>query len=53
VPHPAFNIASAQAAASIRKLAALAPAEAWPGHADPVTGDVVAQLHRAAADLPG
>jgi steroid delta-isomerase-like uncharacterized protein len=53
LPHPAFNISSAQAAASIRKLAGLQPAQAWPGHADPVTGDVVAQLHRAAADVPG
>jgi hypothetical protein len=24
----------------------------WAGHADPVTGDVVAELQRAAADAP-
>jgi steroid delta-isomerase-like uncharacterized protein len=44
----AFNQDSAQARASIRKLAALDPAAAWPGHADPLTGDVQAQLERAA-----
>jgi hydroxyacylglutathione hydrolase len=48
VPHPAFNQDTEQARASLRKLAALAPAAAWPGHADPVTGDVAAQLERAA-----
>lgn len=49
VPHPAFNQDTDQARASIRKLAALHPAAVWPGHADPVTGDVVSQLERAAA----
>jgi glyoxylase-like metal-dependent hydrolase (beta-lactamase superfamily II) len=48
VPHSAFNDSTEQAAASIRKLAALEPSAAWPGHADPVTGDVVEQLHQAA-----
>ncbi len=38
-----------QARASIRKLAAMEPSAAWAGHADPVTGDVRAQLERAAA----
>ena len=38
-----------QARDSIRKLAALQPAVVWPGHADPVTGDVVSELQRAAA----
>jgi steroid delta-isomerase-like uncharacterized protein len=52
VPHPAFNISTPQAAESIRKLAALQPSAAWAGHADPVTGDVVAELQRAAADAP-
>jgi glyoxylase-like metal-dependent hydrolase (beta-lactamase superfamily II)/predicted ester cyclase len=52
VPHPAFNISTEQAAASIEKLAALEPSAAWAGHADPVRGDVVAQLRRAAADVP-
>ncbi len=49
VPHPAFNLDTEQARESIRKLAALEPASAWPGHADPLTGDVRAQLERAAA----
>ena len=44
----AFNQDTEQARASIRKLAALEPAAAWPGHADPLTGDVRAQLERAA-----
>lgn len=52
VPHPAFNISTEQAAQSIRKLAALQPSAAWAGHADPVTGDVVAQLEPAAAAAP-
>ncbi len=49
VPHPAFNQDTEQARASIRKLAALHPASVWAGHTDPVTGDVVAQLERAAS----
>ncbi|MFL5824780.1 MAG: ester cyclase [Solirubrobacteraceae bacterium] len=49
VPHPAFNIDTEQARESIRKLAGLEPSVAWPGHADPVRGDVVAELNRAAA----
>jgi glyoxylase-like metal-dependent hydrolase (beta-lactamase superfamily II)/predicted ester cyclase len=49
VPHPAFDIDVEQARASIRRVAELEPAAAWPGHADPVTGDVRAQLERAAA----
>ena len=48
VPHPAFNQDTEQALASIRKLAGLDPATVWAGHADPVTGDVGAQLERAA-----
>ena len=40
VPHPAYNFDTEQARASIRKLAALEPAAAWPGHAKPLTGDV-------------
>ena len=36
----AYNFDTEQARASIRKLAALEPAAAWPGHAKPVTGDV-------------
>jgi glyoxylase-like metal-dependent hydrolase (beta-lactamase superfamily II) len=51
IPHPAFDADLEQTRASIRKLAALDPAVAWAGHADPVTGDVRAQLERA-ADAP-
>jgi glyoxylase-like metal-dependent hydrolase (beta-lactamase superfamily II)/predicted ester cyclase len=49
VPHAAFDQDVDQARESIRKLAALEPSAAWAGHADPVTGDVRAQLERAAA----
>jgi glyoxylase-like metal-dependent hydrolase (beta-lactamase superfamily II)/predicted ester cyclase len=49
VPHRAFNQDTEQAKASIRKLAALEPAAAWPGHADALTGDVRGQLEHAAA----
>jgi hypothetical protein len=38
-----------QPRASIRKLAGLDPSAAWAGHTDPVTGDVAAELERAAA----
>jgi glyoxylase-like metal-dependent hydrolase (beta-lactamase superfamily II)/predicted ester cyclase len=48
VAHAAFNLDTEQARASIRKLAALEPAAAWPGHADPLTGNVREQLERAA-----
>lgn len=48
LPHPAFNPDHEQARASLRKVADLEPAAAWPGHADAVTGDVGAQLRRAA-----
>jgi steroid delta-isomerase-like uncharacterized protein len=48
-PHDAFNDDPEQARASMRKLAALDPSAAWPGHADALTGDVRAQLERAAA----
>jgi len=49
LPHAAFTPDVEGARASLRKLAALEPAAAWPGHARPVTGDVRAQLERAAA----
>ncbi len=49
VPHAAFNYDTEQARESIRKLAAMAAAAAWPGHADPLTGDVRAALEQAAA----
>jgi hydroxyacylglutathione hydrolase len=48
LPAPIYNFDTEQARASIRKLAALEPAAAWPGHAKSVTGDVRSQLERAA-----
>jgi glyoxylase-like metal-dependent hydrolase (beta-lactamase superfamily II)/ketosteroid isomerase-like protein len=48
VPEPTYNFDTDQARASMRKLAALEPTAAWPGHAKPVTGDVRSQLERAA-----
>jgi glyoxylase-like metal-dependent hydrolase (beta-lactamase superfamily II) len=48
VPHPAYNLDTEQARASVRKLAALEPATAWPGHTNPLSGDVRAQLEAAA-----
>jgi len=48
LPFPIYNFDTEQARQSIRKLAALEPAAAWPGHAKPVTGDVRSQLERAA-----
>jgi len=51
IPHPAFDQDVDRARASIHRLADLGPRIVWAGHADPVTGDVVAQL-RAAADAP-
>jgi glyoxylase-like metal-dependent hydrolase (beta-lactamase superfamily II)/predicted ester cyclase len=46
----AFNLDTEQARASIRKLAGIGPGVAWPGHAEPLTGYVPAQLERAAAE---
>ncbi len=51
VPMPVYNYDTEQARASMRKLAEMEPAAAWPGHAKPVTGDVRAKLS-AAADAP-
>ena len=48
VPHDAFNLDTEQARASILKLAAMEPAAAWAGHAQPLTGDVRGQLEHAA-----
>ncbi len=54
LPHPAFNLDGEQARGSIRKLAALDPAVAWPGHRLPVAGeDVERQLMQAAAAPAG
>jgi len=48
LPEPVYNFDTDQARASMRKLAALEPAAAWPGHGKPLTGDVRTQLERAA-----
>ena len=53
MPLAGFNLDTEQARASIRKVAALEPSVAWPGHADAVTGDVRAQLERAASETVG
>jgi len=47
VPHPAFNLDTDQARASIQRLVAHDPAVVWPGHAKPIRGDVGAQLAAA------
>jgi len=49
VPPDAFNFDTEQARASIRKVAELEPAAAWPGHGEPLVGDVRGQLEQAAA----
>ncbi len=48
VAHEAFTPDVDLARASIAKVARLEPSAAWAGHADPVIGDVRAQLERAA-----
>jgi len=48
IPLQAYNYDTEQARASLRKLAELDPAAAWPGHALPVREDVRARLPRAA-----
>jgi hydroxyacylglutathione hydrolase len=48
VPMRTYNYDTAQAKASILKLAEMEPAAAWPGHAKPVTGDVRTALLTAA-----
>jgi hydroxyacylglutathione hydrolase len=50
VPHEAYNLDTAQARESIRRLAALRPQIVGVGHLGPMTGpDVVGDLERAAA----
>jgi len=49
VPDDAFNLDTEQARASVRKLAALEPYAAFPGHGEPLKGDVREQLEHAAA----
>lgn len=48
LPVDLYNYDTEQARTSLRKLAAMEPAAAWPGHAKAVTGDVRGQLERAA-----
>jgi hydroxyacylglutathione hydrolase len=48
LPVDLYNYDTEQARVSLRKLAAMEPAAAWPGHAKAVTGDVRGQLERAA-----
>jgi hydroxyacylglutathione hydrolase len=48
LPEEMYNYDTEQARASLRKLAALDPAVAWPGHANALSGDVRGQLERAA-----
>ncbi|MGC2374453.1 MAG: nuclear transport factor 2 family protein [Solirubrobacteraceae bacterium] len=57
VPEKIYNYDTEQAQASIRKLAEMEPAAAWPGHAKPVTpsgahgGDVRSQLLKASETM--
>jgi hydroxyacylglutathione hydrolase len=51
LPMRIYSFDTEQARASMRKLAALEPAAAWPAHAKAATGDVRGQLERA-ADAP-
>ena len=48
VPVETYNYDTKQARESMRKLAEMEPAAAWPGHAKPITGDVRGQLLKAA-----
>ena len=50
LPIAGYNLDTEQARASLRKLAALEPAAAWPGHAKPATGNVRELLERAASE---
>lgn len=49
LPVAGYNLDTEQARASLRRLAELDPAAAWPGHAKPVTEDVRGKLLRGAA----
>lgn len=48
LPGAAYSLDEEGARRAVRALAAMEPAAAWPGHAEPVTGDVRAKLERAA-----
>jgi len=50
VPPETYNYDTSQARESIRKLAEMEPAAAWPGHGKPTTGDVRGQLLKAAGE---
>jgi glyoxylase-like metal-dependent hydrolase (beta-lactamase superfamily II) len=50
LPEEMYNYDTSQARESIRKLAEMEPAAAWPGHAKPITGDVRGQLLQAAGE---
>ncbi len=51
LPESTYNYDTEQARASLRKLAEMEPAAAWPGHANPATGDVRGQLLKAAGAI--
>ncbi len=51
VPAETYNYDTDVARESMRKLAEMEPAAAWPGHARPATGDVRGQLLKAAGAL--
>ncbi|HEY2283866.1 MAG TPA: ester cyclase [Solirubrobacteraceae bacterium] len=51
VPVETYNYDTSAARESMRKLAQMEPAAAWPGHARPATGDVRGQLLKAAGAL--
>ncbi len=53
VPAQTYNYDTDQARSSMRKLAEMEPAAAWPGHAHPTTGDVRGQLLKAAGAADG
>jgi hydroxyacylglutathione hydrolase len=48
LPHAAFNLDDAQARESLLRLAGLGLTAAWPGHGEPLRGDVAGVLERAA-----
>jgi glyoxylase-like metal-dependent hydrolase (beta-lactamase superfamily II)/predicted ester cyclase len=52
VPAETYNYDTDVARQSMRKLAEMEPAAAWPGHARPATGDVRGQLLKAAGTVP-
>ena len=49
LPHAAFNPDPELVRDSVRKLAALDPSSAWPGHGAPIRNDVRARLEKLAA----